>query len=572
MARLKEDERNKLNRKKRKNNSGANMKELNKKRKLQESPIISGTLKFYVSNQEEKTNFMNKVNKAKLCVNEKISNVSNYEILNNALDYFLKHHGTPEAAKSSTVNSNSEKHFKPYLYCEKSDKQENMFLCTESAMNNLISGIYDHRTECEKRLTISQIMTFGHVGKLFMNCENEHCIKVETSSHIEGGKYLANLRTIHGVKCSGLRYIQYERFCKAAGLGFCSETMFFDIEQIYYKATEDTANESIEDALNMEIGQAVANVPDPSEFSGINIITDARHGTRKNSAYSDVIALGGTTHKVVSAQVISKQDDPISQRHELIGVKKMYQEFDEKNVSINIHGHDRNSSVNKYLSKDHSHVKNANDTWHATKGIVKALKNITSGPKKMHGLTWHEELTDKAASVKTAAYYAMKNCKGSGETLRQMLDNIPEHYIGNHSQCLPESRCKQEERYICSKSELKDPKAISLLSAAIKKLQIYRTPEDYATCVDTHYVESFNNATLIYHDKRITFGEKEYKRRTYLSICDWNENVDRECTSVVLFEDVKNPRRRVGHKNLKPKTYSFVNKIWNNVISQCYSS
>ena len=94
-----------------------------------------------------------------------------------------------------------------------------------------------------------------------------------------------------------------------------------------------------------------------------------------------------------------------------------------------------------------------------------------------------------------------------------MLDNIPEHYIGNHSQCLPESRCKQEERYICSKSELKDPKAISLLSAAIKKLLIYRTPEDYATCVDTHYVESFNTATLIYHDKRITFGEKEYKRR-----------------------------------------------------------
>ena len=109
-------------------------------------------------------------------------------------------------------------------------------------------------------------MTFGHVGKLFMNCENEHCIKVDTSSHIEGGKYSANLRTIHGVKCSGLRYIQYERFCKATGLGICSETMFSGIEHIYYKATEDTAKELIEDALNMEIGQAVANVPDPSEF------------------------------------------------------------------------------------------------------------------------------------------------------------------------------------------------------------------------------------------------------------------------------------------------------------------
>ena len=88
ITRLKEDERNKLNRKKRKNNSGDVMKEMNKKRKLQETPIISVSLKYYVSNQEEKPEFMNKVDKAKLCVNEKISKVSKYEILNNALDYF----------------------------------------------------------------------------------------------------------------------------------------------------------------------------------------------------------------------------------------------------------------------------------------------------------------------------------------------------------------------------------------------------------------------------------------------------------------------------------------------------
>ena len=90
-------------------------------------------------------------------------------------------------------------------------------------------------------------------------------------------------------------------------------------------------------------------------------------------------------------------------------------------------------------------------------------------------------------------------------------------------------------------------------------------------CVDTHYVESFNNATLIYHDKRTTFGEKEYKRRTHLSICDWNQNVDRDFTSVVLFEDAKNPRRRSGHKNLKPKTYTFVKRIWEKVIDKFYT-
>ena len=153
----------------------------------------------------------------------------------------------------------------------------------QSALNNLISGINGHRTECEKSLIISQIMTFGHVGKLIMNCENGHCVKVDTSPHIEGGTYLANLRIIHGVKYFGLRYIQYERFCKAAGLGICGETMFSDMEDIYCKATENTAKKSVKDVLNMEIGQAIANVQDPSEFSGIDIISDARHGTRKYS-------------------------------------------------------------------------------------------------------------------------------------------------------------------------------------------------------------------------------------------------------------------------------------------------
>ena len=61
---LKVDERNKLNRKKQKTNSGDVMKEMNKKRKLQETLIISGSLKYYVLNQEEKTEFMNKVDKA----------------------------------------------------------------------------------------------------------------------------------------------------------------------------------------------------------------------------------------------------------------------------------------------------------------------------------------------------------------------------------------------------------------------------------------------------------------------------------------------------------------------------
>ena len=143
--------------------------------------------------------------------------------------------------------------------------------------------------------------------------------------------------------------------------------------------------------------------------------------------------------------------------------------------------------------------------------------------RQNRGITWHE-LSDKAASIKTVTFYAMKSCNGDPARLREILDNIPRHYQDDHSKCLPESRCKTDEEYESSKCIILDPIPIRLVTKAIRKLQIYKTPADYACCVDTHYAESYNNATLVYHDERINFGEKEYKRRTYLSVLDWNEN------------------------------------------------
>lgn len=79
-----------------------------------------------------------------------------------------------------------------------------------------------------------------------------------------------------------------------------------------------------------------------------------------------------------------------------------YKEFENEHSNVRMHGHDMTSSFNKNQSKEHPGVKNANDTWHATKGITKAQTCITSGPKNNHGDTWHEELKDNAASIKTA--------------------------------------------------------------------------------------------------------------------------------------------------------------------------
>ena len=59
------------------------------------------------------------------------------------------------------------------------------------------------------------------------------------------------------------------------------------------------------------------------DLTGITILTDARHCWRKNAKFSDVVCIGNATHKVLKISTITKENDPSSQRHELIGVKKI---------------------------------------------------------------------------------------------------------------------------------------------------------------------------------------------------------------------------------------------------------
>ena len=82
---------------------------------------------------------------------------------------------------------------------------------------------------------------------------------------------------------------------------------------------------------------------------GISIMTDARHGWRKNAKESSVVAIGEKTHRVIKCENVTKQDDLVSQRHEQIGTERIYNHLAENGVSIHVHTHDRNLSIN--LSK-----------------------------------------------------------------------------------------------------------------------------------------------------------------------------------------------------------------------------
>lgn len=109
-----------------------------------------------------------------------------------------------------------------------------------------------------------------------------------------------------------------------------------------------------------------------------------------------------------------------------------------------------------------------------------------------------------------------------------------------------------------------------MLEIAIKSLTIYKYPQDYIHAKDTFYVESFNNVVNIFQDKRICFGDDQYKLRSNLAVCHWNENVDRGFTSVWKSRYPNAPASQKGKKIYKKLTYNYRINIWNRYISSFY--
>ena len=242
--------------------------------------------------------------------------------------------------------------------------------------------------------------------------------------------------------------------------------------------------------------------------------------------------------------------------------RRLYEFFDSNipsiggPVTVHLHAHDRNASINKFIREERPDTTNQNDTWHAAKAAEKEISKVAKGPKKNHRCSWHEELTDKVHSVRLHLQYSMRNCDHNPDVLRQRLDNIVFHYKNIHDNCPAESRCRTDPNYEPSKIVIRDPVAENLLNSAVRNTVVYKCPEDYIFAMDTYYVESFNNVLNIFHDKQISFGDDSYKMRTALAICHWNENVDRHNTSV--YETLSGKVK----KTLVRRTYAYRHKIW----------
>ena len=181
------------------------------------------------------------------------------------------------------------------------------------------------------------------------------------------------------------------------------------MNSVYGQCVEHITKKRIKSALQEE-QNATENVPTNSKT--IDIMSDARHACRKNSYHCDVTALGQRTHKVVNYQHVTKQDDVCSQRHEMVDTRKLYDIFDRDQVTVRVHSHDRNASVSKFLRTDRPGTNDSYDTLHAAKEVRKVITEVTKGTKRQIGISWHPELADKTAGVKTHLYWAMKSSNG----------------------------------------------------------------------------------------------------------------------------------------------------------------
>ena len=286
---------------------------------------------------------------------------------------------------SSTVTSSREK------------STEKIILTTPSAVENLMRISRNHSNLCDDSLRMVVENQNGYSIEYDIRCEQCRFSSSWVSSTVlPDGKELINLRLTHAYISSGMLPFHFEKFCDAAGLGHIPQKQMTELVNEYVNCVEKERVESCSSAIREE--------HELSSDKGIYIVTVARHSTRRNSKYSDIVCIGYKSHKVLDHILVRREDDTCSQRHEMVGTKKLYENFDSQNVSVRRHGHDRNASVNKFIREKRTATTNQNDAWHVSVSIEKEMKKISSGAKCREGKTWSVQLSDKVQPVKKLRY------------------------------------------------------------------------------------------------------------------------------------------------------------------------
>ena len=218
-----------------------------------------------------------------------------------------------------------------------------MYLCSTNAAQQLMIMTEKHARICEESLLVQKELRHGHIMETHFICRNKHKTKWFSSSET-GGNFILNYRMYLAFTCSGILPVQFDKLCKFANLGTMSQRLSTSMQDTFRIPIEAAAELSMAKALSEELAKTGDN-------NRIDIMADARHPCRTNSHRTDVPALGQLSHKVVAYAHVTRNEDPATQRHETLGVKKLFNYFREKNVKIGNIAHDRNISVNKYVKE-----------------------------------------------------------------------------------------------------------------------------------------------------------------------------------------------------------------------------
>ncbi|XP_068761142.1 uncharacterized protein [Montipora capricornis] len=259
----------------------------------------------------------------------------------------------------------------------------------------------------------------------------------------------------------------------------------------------DIVNKAADSSMRERI-QEVQNTDAYIEKNGATVITDCRHDSTSNAYHSTVAMISYETHHVVAVQTVTKEEFHSSQTHEFEAIRKILPAVQAKGLNVVEVAHDFVPKIKNWLLAQN--IQNSFDTWHGTKGVAKAMKEISSGAQKWEGERWFAELSDKQASVKRHFYFSMKNCT-SPDDLKKRLLTVLDHYQANHNSCDPESKCKIPG-YHCSKVNLTNPRAIAALRKFILDSKVYKLAEDYYQAI---------NHVFFSYSIRLKKGERFFK-------------------------------------------------------------
>lgn len=516
----------------------------------------------FPGDQDVRKNLKDKIDCVKSTVKRNLGgkSVNNTELLNLILDFYMQHNGKGRQGPQITEHQ----------FVSKEDTTQNMYLCSETSIKKLVAISGDHGRYCASELKVIKCTYSGHIGVAKLKCNRgsgaEHHYMWATSPKLPDGSYLGNHRINYGLIFSGIRPAKYERFVQGAGLGIIHGPKRREFRTLIKPYVQAGYNDSIQNAIALETTAALSANNDPA----INIKTDARHGHRRNAKDTSVVALGEATNKVLCHIHVTKADDPVSQRHETLGTRKIYQFLDSKNVSVKIHTHDMSWGVTGFL-KTRPEVTDQFEKWHGTKALKKNVSKVSKGPLRSMGSTWHPELEDKVQPMGTHAYYAIDKCNGDAEKLKSTLLNAVQHYKGDHDDCPLASRCNRDPNYEPSRVAITDKKAEDLLVSAIRKSSLYRHAAYFVHGTETAHVESFNNTMLMFHDKRSYCTDEEYSINSWIAVQHWNENVGRDHTSVWTPNAGQAGTRATKKRKIyKDPTYNYRHIVWDKYMHACF--